>query len=366
LRHGAAPSLPEAYRRAVDGMSIGPGVGSCGTAAFDNRQVIVSDIATDPLWAEFRKLAARHGLRACWSTPIRCGRGNVLGTFAIYYRNPRHPSAFEMEVIERATHVVRIAIERSMAEENLRRFHAELEKRVEERTLELQAANRELESFSYSVSHDLRAPLRAMGGFSRMVLEDYAGRLDEEGRRMLGVIHSEAGRMGRLIDDLLAFSRLVREPIEPVWIDMETMARDVFDELAARSPERRLRLVLHKLPPAFAAEAMIRQVWVNLISNAIKFTRVRDAGEIGISASVNGDGGRTYHVKDNGAGFDPRHAGKLFGIFQRLHSQQDFPGTGVGLALVQRIIQRHGGRIWAEAEVDRGATFHFSLPNPES
>jgi light-regulated signal transduction histidine kinase (bacteriophytochrome) len=144
------------------------------------------------------------------------------------------------------------------------------------------------------------------------------------------------------------------------------MARDVFNELAARSPERRLRLVLHTLPPAFAAEAMIRQVWVNLISNAIKFTRARDAGEIEIGASVSEDGGCAYHVKDNGAGFEMRHAGKLFGIFQRLHSQQDFPGTGVGLALVQRIVQRHGGRVWAEAEVDHGATFHFTLPNPES
>lgn len=366
LRHGGAPSLPAAYNRAVNGLAIGPTTGSCGTAAFENRQVIVSDIANDPLWAAFRELALEHGLRACWSTPILSGNGTILGTFAVYYREVRHPSAFELEMIERATHVVSIAIERSVAEEKLRKFHAELENRVEERTRELQASNSELEAFSYSVSHDLRAPLRAMDGFSRMVLEDHAEKLDANGRRMLGVIHSEAGRMGRLIDELLAFSRLGRQPIDPVWIDMETIARETFNELAAGNPERRLELDLHPLPPARGAEAMIRQVWVNLISNAIKFTKNRECGEIEIGAQTTEGGECTYHVKDNGAGFDMRHADKLFGIFQRLHSQQEFPGTGVGLALVQRIIQRHGGRIRAEGEMDHGAAFYFTLPASES
>jgi signal transduction histidine kinase/PAS domain-containing protein len=366
LRHGGAPSLPEAYNRAISGLAIGPAVGSCGTAAFEKRQVIVSNIATDSLWADYRELALGHELRACWSTPILSGSGKILGTFAVYYRDVRQPSVFEMEMIERATHVVSIAIERARAEENIRKFHAELEKRVEERTLELQAANSELEAFSYSVSHDLRAPLRAMDGFSRMVLEDHAGKLDENGRRMLGVIHSEAERMGRLIDELLAFSRLGRQQIESVWIDMETMARETFQELASGNPGRRLKLVLHPLPPARGAEAMIRQVWVNLISNAVKFTKNRECGEIEIGAKTSEGGECTYYVKDNGAGFDMRHADKLFGIFQRLHSQQDFPGTGVGLALVQRIVQRHGGRIQAEAGIDQGATFYFTLPASES
>ena len=240
------------------------------------------------------------------------------------------------------------------AEEEVRRLAAELA-----------ASNKELETFSYSVSHDLRAPLRSVDGFSRMLAEDYAAKLDDEGRRMLGLVRGEARRMSRLIDDLLVFSRLGRQPLEPVPIDMRALAQEVFDELAALEPGRKLRLDLHPLPPAVGTQAMIRQVWANLIGNAIKFTRGREPGEIEIGTREDGEGGREYYVKDNGAGFDMRFAGKLFGIFQRFHGPEEFPGTGVGLALVQRIVHRHGGTIRAEAEVNRGATFHFTLANPK-
>ncbi len=258
--------------------------------------------------------------------------------------------------------VVRDISRRREAEKEIRELNADLERRVEQRTAELMAANKELEAFSYSVSHDLRAPLRAINGFSRIVAKKYADQIDEEGLELLGQINSGAKRMGLLIDELLTFSRLGRQTLEPERINMEALARVVFDGQAKFDPDRKVVLELKPLPEAFGTEAMIRQVWVNLISNAIKFTKEREVGEIEIGAKIDDGDHAIYYVKDNGAGFDMEYADRLFGVFQRLHSVEEFEGTGVGLALVQRIIQRHGGRVWAEGEVDRGATFYFTLP----
>ncbi|MBJ7284023.1 MAG: PAS domain S-box protein, partial [Akkermansiaceae bacterium] len=248
---------------------------------------------------------------------------------------------------------------RKKAEEEIQKLNVILQNRA----LALEAANQELEAFSYSVSHDLRAPLRAVDGFSQMVLADYAERLDSEGKRMLGVIRSEAARMGHLIDDLLTFSRIGRLPVEPVAINMQVLVREIYDELIALEPEREIRFILHPLPSVLGSESMIRQLWINLINNALKFTANRRVGEIEIGAKDDVPDGPIYFIKDNGVGFDMRYVGKLFVVFQRLHEQKEFPGTGVGLALVHRIIQRHGGRIWAEAEPERGATFYFTLPS---
>ena len=234
------------------------------------------------------------------------------------------------------------------------------------RAAEMEASVKELDAFSYSISHDLRAPLRAIDGFSRIVEEDYASKLDDEGRRMIGVVRGEAQRMGRLIDDLLTFSRLGRQKSEPVTIDMGVMARKAFEELVTLESGRSIHLNLHPIPPAFGTEAMIRQLWINLIGNAVKFTGKRKLAEIeiGVMSGEQGEAGtHVYFVRDNGVGFDMRYSDKLFGVFQRLHSQEEFPGTGVGLALVQRIIERHGGRVWGEGEVNKGATFYFTIPD---
>lgn len=491
LRHGAAPSLPAAYNQAIDGVAIGPRRGSCGTAAHFNRQIIVSDIATDPLWAEFHEIAREYDLHACWSTPIRGKEGKPLGTFAIYYREPREPTTEELALIARVTPMTGIAIERKNDEEvrreneekyrtlfenagdaiflveegsiidcNLRAvemfgcadksgmigkrpqdfspshqpggresrelgeekiaatiggqpqffewlhtkldgtlFPAEvtlntvmlrgkmvvqgivrdiskhkaaeleiqelntnLERRVEKRTEELKAANEEMEAFTYSVSHDLRAPLRAIHGFSNLVLANYSDQLDEKGQYLLEQINNGAQRMGQLIDDLLEFSRVGRQEMKISRIDMEDLARETFQFLSAREKERKFDFKLGKLPSAHATQPMIRQVWINLITNAIKFTRDRDIASIEIGSTLDDEGDTVYFIRDNGAGFDMRFVEKLFGVFQRLHSVKEFEGTGVGLALVQRIVERHGGRIWAEGQVDEGAAFYFTLP----
>jgi len=225
---------------------------------------------------------------------------------------------------------------------------------------QLEAANKELESFSYSVSHDLRAPLRAIDGFSQMLEEDHAAGLDDEGKRLIRVIRDSTRKMGQLIDDLLAFSRLGRKPISTARIDTGKLVGEVLEEVQAAA-ERRARVVVGPLPPACADAALIRQVWINLLSNAVKFSGNRDNPRIEVSAYDDG-ADTVYCVKDNGAGFDMRYHDRLFGVFQRLHGEEEFSGTGVGLAIVRRVVMRHGGRVWAEGKVDEGAAFYFALP----
>ena len=242
----------------------------------------------------------------------------------------------------------------------VQRARTTLEHQVVERTQALRETNAELEAFSYSVSHDLRAPLRAIHGFARILLEDHGTELQPEAKRVLGVIDENTRRMGQLIDDLLSFSRLGREEVETARVDMTELVRSVADEVRRAAGDRPLDIKIGPLPPARGDRDMLRQAVMNLVDNAAKFTRRRSPGQIEVGHRA--DGAETvYYVKDNGAGFDPRYAGKLFGVFQRLHRAEEFEGTGVGLAIVQRIVQRHGGRVWAEGQLDAGATFFFTL-----
>jgi signal transduction histidine kinase len=243
----------------------------------------------------------------------------------------------------------------------IQRLNADLERRVAERTAQLETSSKELEDFTYTVSHDLRAPLRAIDGFSRILEEDYGGKLDDEARRLIGVVRENARKMGQLIDDLLTFSRLGRNPIAAAGIDMEALARSALAEIGAPAAAGRARIEIHPLPEAWGDAAAIKQVWMNLLSNAVKFSGKRERPLIEVSGADDG-ANEVYCVKDNGAGFDMQYYNKLFGVFQRLHGNDEFPGTGVGLAIVRRIVSRHGGRVWAEGKVDEGAAFYFSLP----
>ena len=257
--------------------------------------------------------------------------------------------------------VVRDITERKQTDEQIHRINQELEGRVADRTAALEAANKELEAFAYSVSHDLRAPLRAIDGYSRILVEDHGASLDSEGQRVCSVIHEETKRMGGLIDDLLAFSRLSRSHVVQSEIDMTALVNSVFSELTTPEVRKRLDFRMHSIPKAMGDPHLIRQVWTNLFSNAIKFSSRQERPTVEVNGRESGNE-IVYSVTDNGAGFDMQYAGKLFGVFQRLHSTREFEGTGVGLAIVQRIIHRHGGRVWAEGQPDQGATFYFTIP----
>jgi len=251
--------------------------------------------------------------------------------------------------------------DRKNAESQIKKLNEELEGRVIQRTELLETANKELEAFSYSVSHDLRAPLRSVHGFTKILLEDYEASLDEEGKRICGIISASATQMGELIDDLLSFSRIGRSRLNPSEIDMKKMAKLIFEGMTSPTERKRIKMNIGRLPKAFGDVTLFGQVWTNLISNAIKYTSKNDLSEINIGSKVDGKM-ITYFIKDNGVGFDMQYAHKLFGVFQRLHSEAEFEGNGVGLAIIQRIILKHGGKVWAEGEVGKGATFYFSLP----
>lgn len=316
-------------------------------------------------------VAARRLLPVAFLLPVALGwirlwgqRADLYGTeFGLGLMTTASVALLSMVIVGIAASLNREDSARRRAEEEIRKLNEELEQRVLRRTAQLETANKDLEAFSYSVSHDLRAPLRAIDGFSRILLEDYSERLDEEGRRLLKIVGDNGKKMGALIDDVLSFSRIGRREMESADIDMNALAASVFEELKAGTEGRSVEFDVEPLPRARGDRSMVRQALANLLANAVKFTRPRSEARIRLAGRV--DGNRCfYFVRDNGVGFDMKYADKLFGVFQRLHGPDEFEGTGVGLAIVKRIVEKHGGEVWAEGEIDKGATFYFVLPRP--
>jgi len=312
-------------------------------------QALPSGPATEALLAS--------GVRVYMAVPMIAG-GELIGALSFGGERPEFPREQVTIAHEVATQLA-IAITQARLYARVKRQTEELEQRVAERTAALEAANKELESFSYSVSHDLRAPLRAVDGYAQMLVEDYGERLDDEGRRLLGVVRASAEQMGRLIDDLLKFSQVGRRALARNPVDMRSLASEVAAELAPAYPKARIEL--GALPALAGDRALLRHVWSNLIGNALKYSAQTASPSVQISGRVEG-AENIYTVGDNGAGFDMRYYDKLFNVFQRLHREDEFEGTGVGLAIVQRVVVRHGGRVWGEGAVGEGARFHFALP----
>lgn len=258
----------------------------------------------------------------------------------------------------------RLDLLRLQSEVQLQESHDDLEKRVEERTQQLELANKDLEAFSYSISHDLRAPLRALSGFSRILMEDFESTLPEEANEHLQVIDQEAARMSKMIEELLTFSRLGKQPLNFVSVALGDVVQGVLAQLKSQQNGRQIEITVSDLPICWGDRTLLEHVMMNLLSNALKYTCKQEQAHIEVGYKQD-EADNIYYVKDNGVGFSMRYAHKLFGVFQRLHSAQEFEGVGVGLSIVARIIHRHGGRIWAESEVGKGATFFFTLKRPD-
>jgi PAS domain S-box-containing protein len=305
--------------------------------------------------------------------PLQIGQ-RIIGVISAHSYTPNAYTQDHLALLIGAANQVAIAIENARlyeavqkelaeltrAEDEVRELNTQLERRVLQRTVELEASNRELESFTYTVSHDLRAPVRGLHGFSQILLSDYAEELPDQAKGYLKRIEDNARLMGELIDDLLAFSHLGRQQVKKQEVDATAIANQAFNEVAEQEDKYHIRFTIQQLPMVQADGLLLKQVFINLISNAIKFSRQRETAEIHV-ASCETPKGRAIYVRDNGVGFEMQHAEKLFGVFQRLHTYDQFEGTGVGLAIVRRIVERHGGAVWAEGELDKGATIYFTL-----
>ncbi len=355
-QEGLLRAFPRAHRGIPEGitqMTFRPGEGIVGHVAA-TRQAYRMWSLDDPFY-----LSIDPSIRSELCVPILAGE-KLLGILDIESRQPNAFSKADENLLVTVAGQLAAALERLRAEQQLRALNADLEQRVTDRTAQLEAANQELEAFSYSVSHDLRAPLRAVNGFAKILKEDFSDEISPMARNFLAKILDSGWRMGQLIDELLDFSRIGRKSLNTQPVRLNEIIQEVVESLAPEIAGRQIEWHIPALPPATADPLLLRQVYANLLGNAVKYTGKREAARIEVG-SLTQNGETIYFVRDNGAGFDMQYADKLFGVFQRLHCEDEFEGVGIGLAIVRRIIERHGGRIWAEAQVDKGATFYFTF-----
>ena len=365
----AAAEMPEEYLRALDvtWADAERGRGPAGTAIRENRPVAVHSITADARFTPWRALALQHGYEAALGLPVPVA-GKVWGVLCLYAAQKEMFGEAEIALLAEMAGDLGFGLEmlhlrnnEAAAQEALLRANEQLEARVRERTRALEQANRELESFSYSASHDLRAPLRSMAGFAQILNEDYSHVLDNEGRGHLERIRKAANRMGQLIDDLLQLARLSQADVKKISVDLSALAQDVCEEIALVNPREGVKVEIEGKVVAEGDPALLRIVLQNLHENAWKYSGQRADARITFGALSRANGETAYFVRDNGSGFDMAHAERLFQPFVRLHSGEEFPGTGIGLATVARVIERHGGRVWVEAEKGKGAAFFFTL-----
>ena len=324
---------------------------------------VAEDISMRTLPLDFQKILQSEGIMSCIDVPLISSE-KLIGVMNLGWEDPRAFTPEELEIAGEVADEITVAIEQVRLRQAAKHYAEELEKRVEERTEQLIAANKELEAFSYSVSHDLRAPLRHINGYISILSKHLKDKLPVKEQHYFDTISESAHQMGVLIDDLLHFSRTGQQEMKLTGLDMNAVLQDALQVIKHESNGRNIKWKIAPLPRAVGDYALLRLVWLNLLSNAVKFSKANVLPQIEIGV-IDHDNEFAFFVRDNGVGFDMQYAQKLFGVFERLHSTQEFEGTGIGLANVRRIISRHGGRTWAEAEVDKGATFHFTLPKKQ-
>lgn len=345
----------EKYRKLSESLTFPPGIGLPGRAWLSQQPQWVQDVSMLSDSISLRsEMAKECGLKAGLGIPIIANE-QVLAVLVFFMFESRAEDQRLVELVTTVATQLGWVIGRKQAEEEIKQLNQDLQRR----TIDLAAANKELEAFSYSVSHDLRAPLRAINGFSRILSNEYATQLAPEAKRYLQMTQHNAQQMGQLIDDLLSFSRLGRSQLKKQQVAPTAIVYDVLTALRHEQENREIEILISDLPTCQGDWALLKQVWINLLANALKFTRQRQIARIEVGYEQEDE--VVYFVKDNGVGFDMQYVHKLFGVFQRLHRAEEYDGTGVGLAIVRRIIERHGGRVWAKAEVNQGATFYFTL-----